>query len=151
MPTRSAFSFAKHGLSLALMLNLFFIPGCKTPVGGDWSSAVGNEWVLKQLDGKRPMVNSRVTLTFADDGRAVGHAGVNRYFSTYELVEIGQLRFAAIGSTRMYRDKPEGLMEQENRYLELLSEVDSYHLRRNRLFMLKDGKRLLQFEPANID
>ncbi len=140
----------KRGLSVLSCVIAFFLitAGCATPLGGDWSDAVVQDWTLEKIDGRNAMANSRVTIDFSSDGRVVGHAGVNRYFTTYEKDAEGGLRFAPIGATRMYRDKPEGLMEQENRYLKLLESVDAYSVKQDRLTLMSDGKKVLVFEPT---
>lgn len=77
------------------------------------------EWI-----GERPLIDrSHLTVTFAADGRAHGHAGCNHWFAGYSLKEDA-IRFEAPGSTRKLCAP--ALMEQEQRFLAALSEVQRW-------------------------
>lgn len=74
------------------------------------------EWI-----GERPLIDrSHLTVTFAADGRAHGHAGCNHWFAGYTLKD-GAVRFETPGSTR--KMCAPSLMEQEQRFLAALTEV----------------------------
>ncbi|WP_061239972.1 META domain-containing protein [Ectopseudomonas composti] len=74
------------------------------------------EWI-----GERPLIDrSHLTVTFAADGRAHGHAGCNHWFAGYRL-KGDTLGFDAPGSTR--KMCAPALMEQERRFLAALGEV----------------------------
>lgn len=123
-----------------------FMTGCGgVPFGGDWGAATGPTWTLTRMqDDTVGDSDMAPTLTFAADGRAVGHAGVNRYFATYERGDTGRLSFAAIGSTRM-AGSPDA-MRQEQRYLDTLGRIDRYALRDGRLTLYVGEDEVLRFE-----
>lgn len=130
--------------------------GCasSTVEPGDWNTVVDSTWTLRSMDGRAPLSTEGrnvgvepPTLDLTDDGRVIGFAGVNRFFGTYEATTEGAIRFAAIGSTRMHRDNPPGLMEQETQYFQTLSEIDGYRLKRDRLVLLTARKPRLIFAP----
>lgn len=74
------------------------------------------EWI-----GERPLIDrSHLTVTFAADGRAHGHAGCNHWFAGYTLKD-GAVRFETPGSTR--KMCAPSLMEQEQRFLAALQSV----------------------------
>ncbi|MEM1027965.1 MAG: META domain-containing protein [Planctomycetota bacterium] len=134
---------------------LFVLTGCLSPQAreGDWEQVVKQAWELTHLDGRRPITAGGetvepLTLDLSDDGRAAGFAGVNRFFGTYESTPQGELRFAALGSTRMFRAEPPGLMDQEQTYLATLGEIDSYRLQGGKLVLISEGKKRLRFVPA---
>lgn len=78
------------------------------------------EWI-----GEEPVVGrTPVSLTFSE-GRAYGNAGCNHWFASYEL-DGQQIRFGQIGSTRKLC--AEHLMEQEQRFLELLSHIERWDI-----------------------
>lgn len=78
------------------------------------------EWI-----GDEPVVGrTPVSLTFSED-RAYGNAGCNHWFASYEL-NGQQIRFGQIGSTR--KMCAEHLMEQEQRFLELLSRIERWDI-----------------------
>lgn len=139
----------RFSLTLATAL-IVSLAGCASSrvQPGDWSTVVGSTWTLGKLDGKSlPVVEQPPSLELSGDGRAAGFAGVNRYFGRYESTPGGELSFGALGSTRMYRDQPPGLMEQETRYLQTLGEVDGYRLRGQQLLLMSGGKTRLIFDP----
>ncbi|TRO25107.1 META domain-containing protein [Ectopseudomonas mendocina] len=77
------------------------------------------EWI-----GERPLIDrSHLTVTFAADGRAHGHAGCNHWFAGYTL-KGDAVRFETPGSTR--KMCAPALMEQEQRFLAALTEVQRW-------------------------
>lgn len=77
------------------------------------------EWI-----GERPLIDrSHLTVTFAADGRAHGHAGCNHWFAGYTLKD-DTVRFEPPGSTR--KMCAPSLMEQEQRFLAALTEVQRW-------------------------
>lgn len=77
------------------------------------------EWI-----GEHPLIDrSHLTVTFAADGRAHGHAGCNHWFAGYTLKDDA-VRFEPPGSTR--KMCAPSLMEQEQRFLAALAEVQRW-------------------------
>jgi len=77
-------------------------------------------WQVEWL-GERPLVDrSRLTLTLDPSGRAYGSGGCNRWFGQHEL-GTSELSIEPRGATRMACAP--ALMEQEQRYLNLLETV----------------------------
>ena len=77
------------------------------------------EWI-----GEHPLIDrSHLTVTFAADGRAHGHAGCNHWFAGYTLKDDA-VRFETPGSTR--KMCAPSLMEQEQRFLGALTEVQRW-------------------------
>lgn len=107
---------------LALLALTLSVGGCRRNV-----DLAGTDWQLISLDGASPIEGSTITLSFAD-GRAAGNAGCNRYFGSCE-VEGKSLTIGALGSTKMACHDPEGVMNQEQRYLELLGAAERYEAR----------------------
>ncbi|MEL7088776.1 MAG: META domain-containing protein [Planctomycetota bacterium] len=124
--------------------------GCATGPG-DWTDAAEREWTLTRIDGKPPLAERMPTLTLAADGRVAGVAGANRFFGTYAQPQPGRITFAALGSTRMFRDDPPGLMQQEQNYLATLGEIDAYRVTPKRLELRSGKKTRLVFEPATFN
>lgn len=77
------------------------------------------EWI-----GERPLIDrSHLSITFGADGRAYGSAGCNHWFAGYTQKD-GQLHFDAPASTRKLC--AESLMEQEQRFLAALAQVQRW-------------------------
>lgn len=106
-------------LALSL-LPLTLLVGCasqEAQVQNDLTYRV--EWI-----GERPLIdNSNLTVTFGNDGRAYGSAGCNHWFSAYQKNDH-QLSFTAPASTMMMCAP--ALMEQEQRFLQALSNVKTW-------------------------
>jgi len=84
------------------------------------SLQAGSRWQVEWL-GERPLIdNSHLTLTLAEEGRAYGDGGCNRWLSSYEL-HGEHLTFSAPASTLMAC--PPALMEQEQRFLNMLGKI----------------------------
>jgi heat shock protein HslJ len=104
-------------------------------------------WSLLLYDNGAALVGTtpgvEVTVEF-EDGRIHGHSGCNRYTARF-VTEGAGLRVSAVGGTKMACPDP-GTMEQERRFLELLSSVVTYEIRDGSLLDLLagDGTRLLQ-------
>ena len=106
----------------------------------------GTAWSLTAfIEGETStalLADTEITLTF-EDGQASGSAGCNSYFASCTL-ERGALRFGAVGMTKMYCMTPEGAMEQETRYGEILSAVTLFEWDANQLTLrTPDGRGLV--------
>ncbi|MCW5899835.1 MAG: copper resistance protein NlpE N-terminal domain-containing protein [Flavobacteriales bacterium] len=90
----------------------------------------GTHWNLVELMGKpvpppaEPRQQAHIVFD-AQEKRAFGHAGCNRFFAGYELDEAaGRLRFSKAGSTMMACPD----MSVEDAFLKALAQVDNYSI-----------------------
>lgn len=90
----------------------------------------GTEWEATGYNnGKQAVVSliagTAISLQFGADGTAAGNAGCNTYTGACQVgvdtIAIGPLR-----TTRKFCPQPEGLMEQEQRYLAALQSAATY-------------------------
>ena len=130
---------------------LFFVQAPEVPP----APLTGTEWTLESSSQDGESVSSviagtTVTATFSPDGNVTGNAGCNSYGAGYVL-DGAKITIEPPISTKMYCGEPEGLMEQENTYLNLLPSVSSYRVEGNRL-VLSDatGADLLFFVQAPL-
>jgi len=98
----------------------------------------GTSWeVLGYNNGKQAVVSvlrgTRLTARFGDDGRVEGSAGCNRYSASCEMA-AGTISIGVPASTRMSCPEPDGIMEQEMRYLEALHTAATFR---------REGKKLV--------
>jgi heat shock protein HslJ len=113
----------------------------------------GRTWRLASIEGSPPLAGSEVTLVLEGD-HASGDAGANRYTGTlvrHGAASGGKLEPSPMAATRMFRDDPPGLMNQEVRYLDLLGRVDAWRVRAEdvpELVLIEHGKPVLVFRPA---
>ncbi|MFC1952049.1 META domain-containing protein [Chloroflexota bacterium] len=95
------------------------------------SDLEGTAWILESYGEpenlKDILTDTEITAEFiSSEGTVKGSAGCNSYFGSYE-VEGSQLSLPGpIAVTEMYCMEPEGVMEQEQQYLEILQAAESY-------------------------
>ena len=87
---------------------------------------------------------TEVTIEFSENGVS-GSAGCNSYNAPVEEAERGAITIGAASVTRAWCDAPERLMEQERRYLDILSRVSRYRIYGDRLSLLTDDDDALLF------
>lgn len=116
----------------------------------------GTPWKLLSIVGQRQVTGeplplpdpfplqegTRITLTLAG-GNAFGSAGCNDYQASYTIDPA--LTFEAVGATKKACTSPEGIMEQEQRYLSALSEVSGYRILGGQLWLETTGGNYLVF------
>ena len=108
----------KHALVPALIAAT--LSGCASdPVQLENDKTYRVEWI-----GERPLIDrSHLTITLGEDGRAYGSAGCNHWFASYRR-DGDALRFEQPGATRKLCAP--ALMEQEQRFLEALGQVQRW-------------------------
>jgi len=92
----------------------------------------GTSWqVTMYNNGKEAVVGliaeSKVTLSFGADGQVSGKSGCNTYSGGYET-SGDQLKIGPLASTRMFCEKPAGVMDQEQQYLTALQNAATYEI-----------------------
>ncbi|MBK1873118.1 META domain-containing protein [Marinobacter sp. 1-3A] len=118
-------SGAQFPAQVRLELNGEVFQGC----GGDTDRLFrGAEWVVEDLANAGIIDRSRITIEFFEDNRVAGRASCNRYGGQYELTAEG-VSFDHIFATKMACAP--ALMNQEDRFLELLSKVKRAAIGRN--------------------
>ena len=112
--------------------------------------ALGNTvWTLASYglsDNLTPVLEgTTVTLQFhGDTGEFEGSAGCNHYFGGYEADDETLTVTSPIGNTEMACMEPEGIMEQEQAYLSILRDMESYSIIDNSL-TITCGDNILVF------
>ncbi|KAF5031880.1 META domain protein [anaerobic digester metagenome] len=128
---------------------LFFVQAPEVPP----APLTGTGWTLESysLNGEAissVIAGTTITAEFSPDGNVTGNAGCNSYGAGYVL-DGANLTIEPPISTKMYCNEPEGVMEQENTYLNLLSSVSSNRVEGNRLSLANEaGTDLLTFVQA---
>jgi len=108
------------------------------------------KWVLQSYGEpgniKDILAGTEITAEFVTSEETVrGSAGCNSYFGGYE-VEGNQISIPGpIGATEMYCLEPEGIMEQEEEYLAMLQNAETYDIKDDQLRIFT-GDEVLIFE-----
>ena len=85
-----------------------------------------------------------VTISLGDNGVS-GSAGCNSYSAPLSL-EGSTIEVGDVSATRMSCEDPDGVMEQEQRYLEVLRDVKRFDIYGDRLAMHTDDDEVLLFD-----
>ncbi len=92
----------------------------------------GTKWVLTSLNGSGLVEGSNITLNFAE-GQLNGFAGCNNYGAEYTSADEGTLTIPEIEITLQLCQTPEGIMQQEDAYIETLRNGAAYRIIDDRL------------------
>jgi len=123
----------------------FLLVSCAS---GENSAALLNStrWELLYINKSEPISGRAVTIEF-ENWEVRGSAGCNSYFGSYD-VKGDRISFDMLAMTEMACLEPEGLMDQEQAYLQFLSEVESFILDDGQLLLKKAVQEQLTFIPA---
>ncbi len=99
----------------------------------------GTTWeIVGYNNGKQAVISvlrgTRITARFGEDGRVTGSAGCNQYFASWETA-AESITIGMPATTRMACAEPDGIMEQEARYLEALHTAASFRFDGDRLVL----------------
>ena len=109
--------------------------------GTDWHLSMLRTKIIKPVDGVEPVVFA--VNADNDAVKATGFAGCNRYFGAVTK-DTKNLWISGIGSTKMACT--EEAMNVESTYLELLAEVKTYKVKKDKLTLFNaEGMPILTF------
>lgn len=128
-------------------------PGCAVtaPATAQKTDGIFNRaWELNRKSLQGVPVNAEkpqryITMQIAPDGKISGCSGVNRYFGMVKIdsgKNVIDFKSSPIGSTRMAGPG----MAYEDAYLKMLSTVDSYEVKGDKLFLKSAGKTVAEFQ-----
>ena len=105
-------------------------------------------WVLESYGEpgnlQAVLEDTEITALFdSAEDKVSGSAGCNNYFAGYEINNNEVSIIAPVGSTEMYC---EGIMEQEDRYLELLESAETFQIQDKKLHIFSSGGQKLIFK-----
>jgi heat shock protein HslJ len=125
-----------------------------TACGGAKGSAAaleGTAWTLLSYgmpnSPQAVQDGTKITLEFDAEGGIKGSAGCNTYFGSYK-VKGTKLTIGPIAITEMYCMSPEGVMEQEKVYAEVLSSAESLAVQDEQLRITSADGQILVFNTA---
>ena len=118
------------------------------------NQVLDQEWIIELIaengQGKKPVVDTEVTLRFLAE-KLTGSAGCNGYFASYQTGDDRQLSITDIASTEMWCFQPEGIMEQETKFLQWLNEANSYRINNDQLILyVNDQEQKLVFRKKRL-
>ncbi len=132
---------------LRITTTIYIITILVTACGGspvEDVSLEGTTWVLTAYNKNRPLEGTQPTIHF-EDGQVSGNASCNSYGGSYE-VQGDKIGFSALFMTEMYCMDPEGVMDQETLYLEMLGKAVTYEINSGVLTIVIGPQQTLTFE-----
>jgi heat shock protein HslJ len=100
----------------------------------------GGQWVLVSMNGDAALIGNPLSVGF-EDGMISGNAGCNSFQGSYSI-EGDSLAVGPLARTEIYCQDPHGVMDQEDRFLEILAAADSFILEEGRLKISGNGVQL---------
>jgi heat shock protein HslJ len=126
------------------IISLLFVASCSILPGAGSNELAGTTWKLISYNGNIPLAGKDMTAEF-DAKEIQGSASCNSYFGTYRL-KGDQISISGLGWTEMACMDPEGIMEQEQTIMKMLSESSSYSVQGDKLQITTSAGELLIFQ-----
>jgi heat shock protein HslJ len=130
-------------LLFAVCCLTMLLTACTTRSPNAESNLEGETWVLVNLNGSDPLEGRQLILQF-DSGQVSGNGGCNQYGGSYQITGEA-IRFYDLFSTEMACMDPEGIMKQEQIYLELLQTANRFELVDGELIFFVDQQPILRY------
>jgi heat shock protein HslJ len=105
----------------------------------------GTSWTLFAYRKSKPIEDTTLTIAF-EDGQISGSAGCNSYFGSYEI-KSDIITISETGWTLMACLDPEGVMEQEQLFMEYLQDAQRFTLNDEQLMIFQSEGEALTFIP----
>lgn len=102
-------------------------------------------WQLNAYRKARPIEGSTITISF-NDGEVRGTSGCNLYGGSYQT-DGKRVAFSELHATLMACPEPEGLMEQEEMFLQFLGDVQRFEMADGQLQIFCSDHKALTFVP----
>lgn len=124
------------------------LASCGILPGNEEASLRGTSWKLISYGRKLPIEGKSMTANF--DGIEIsGSASCNHYFGAYKI-KGDQIRIEELGWTEMACMDPEGIMNQEQVIMNMLSNSDTFTLQGDRLEIKPTTGESLIFEKVYL-
>ncbi len=111
----------------------------------DWAWIAAQQWYLSSIEGLGPIEDTELRISFKEHTWLEGDAGCNRFTASYTRRGDSGLKVTEVMSTKVFCARPEGIMQQEARFLHLLQSVNAYHAEPDRLDLYVNDSVVLSF------
>lgn len=96
------------------------------------------------------IIGTEITAEFSEEGQLSGNASCNQYNTTYET-DGNKIKIGPAAVTRMLCSEPDGIMEQEARYLAALGTAETYKIQGLNMEMrTSEGSLVASFRRIEI-
>ena len=132
----------KSFLILGAILISLALSSCGLFTGGSGADLNGTAWTLESYGGESLIIDTNMTANF-ESGEVSGSASCNHYFGSYQT-KGDQITVEGLGWTEMACMDPDGIMEQEQTIMSLLSKAVSYGIEGGKLrLQIESGEELI--------
>jgi heat shock protein HslJ len=128
---------------ILILLAIAFLTACGNISENGTIDLDGTSWKLVSYDGISPIEGKLITANFAQ-GEIDGSASCNHYFGSYKI-KGNQITIEGLGWTEMACLDPEGIMEQEQQVMNLLSKAASIQVDSTQLSIVTSSGKNLEF------
>jgi len=113
---------------------------------GSGQSLENTDWLLISYRGKDALIEAESTVFF-QNGELAGSGGCNSFGGQYDLlVGNNRIEINDLVSTLMFCVEPEGVMDQEAAFLEILNDAERFEVANERLKIYNSGNEELIFK-----
>ncbi len=123
--------------------------GCSllSPSGKPNQILENTDWLLISYRGMDAITETESTVLF-QNGEVGGFGGCNQFGGQYKLPATGgnRIEIDDLVSTLMFCVEPEGVMEQEAAFLEILNDADRFEVANDRLKIYNSTNEVLIFK-----
>ena len=126
----------------------FILSACKDGLQSNEVNFDGRIWVLTAIDNDTAIIGNPPTLEFEDD-TVSGNASCNIYSGGYQI-RGETISFGPLARTEKYCMEPEGVMDQEQAYLEILEAAQRFELVDDILTIYSDSEKTLTLQTRNV-
>lgn len=135
----------RRNIIITMLVGLFFITACSSAASPN-SVLLSTAWTLIDLNGETPLEGSAITIEFSEY-EISGNAGCNSFGGSYTIRD-SEMTISDLYSTEMGCMEPEGIMEQELTYLEILRNVSMFELTDDVLTLIVNERAALIFQKT---
>ena len=137
------------GLFWIMILSVFLIGGCANFFLVNKVELKNTSWRLVSFGTEIPLAGSEMTANFSSN-EIQGNASCNHYFGDYKITR-DKITITGLGWTEMACLEPEGIMEQEQSLMGLLSKAAEFTLQGNTLQIKTSAGDILVFERLLLE
>ena len=133
----------KHLLIIIFLITLFLSSCGILPITKN-SDLNGTAWTLTNYNGNTMLSNTTMT-AFFESGEVNGSASCNHYFGSF-IAKGDQIQIDGLGWTEMACMDPEGIMQQEQQVMSLLSKAATFSIQGQVLQIITGSGEVMEFQ-----
>ena len=122
---------------------VLLLSACAGILPGSGDPVEGTSWRLMTLGGASLLLGTEITVSF-EGGQIHGSSGCNTYGGSYQ-VDGDKITMTDLYNTEMACMDPQGVMDQETEYLELLRDAQAFQIDEGELVIEAASDEVLVF------